>query len=66
LGRATEIGFLYDATRDIFCGSSIFKKEPPSNIIRTIDTPHTDLKYEYEDSYKEKFSMLDVEAQLKI
>ncbi|CAG8683948.1 11312_t:CDS:2 [Dentiscutata erythropus] len=66
LGKAAEIGFLYDATRDIFCGSSIFKTEPPSNIIRTLDTPHTDLKYEYEDSYKEKFSMLDVEAQLKI
>ncbi|CAG8560709.1 5618_t:CDS:2, partial [Scutellospora calospora] len=66
LGRAAEIGFLYDATRDIFCGSSIFKTEPSSNMIRIMDTPHTDLKYEYEDSYKEKFSMLDVEAQLKM
>ncbi|KAF0561998.1 p-loop containing nucleoside triphosphate hydrolase [Gigaspora margarita] len=66
LGRAAEIGFLYDATRDVFCGFSIFKTELQPNIIRKIDTPHTYLKYEYEDSYKEKFSILDVEAQLKI
>ncbi|CAG8789652.1 9112_t:CDS:1 [Cetraspora pellucida] len=66
LGRAAEIGLLYDVTREIFCGPSIFKKEPPLGIIKRIDIPHTDLKYEYEDSYKEKFSMLDVEAQLRI
>ncbi|CAG8745182.1 2108_t:CDS:1, partial [Acaulospora colombiana] len=38
----------------------------PDDVINKVEIPHTDLIFEYEDSYKEKFNKLDVESQLKI
>jgi GTPase SAR1 family protein len=66
LGRAALIGSLYNATRDTFCGTTILKAKIPSDSISRIEIPNNELSYEYEDSYKEKFKKLDVEAELKL
>src|SRR5436190_7499266 len=66
LGRAAFIGSLYNATRDTFCGTTIFKAGYPNDSVDKADIPHTELLYEYEDSYKEKFKKLDIGAELKL
>ncbi|CAB4492071.1 unnamed protein product [Rhizophagus irregularis] len=66
LGRTAFIGSLYNATRDTFCGTTILKTEFPNDSINRADIPNSELSYEYEDSYVEKFNKLDVEAELKL
>ncbi|GBC01561.1 hypothetical protein RclHR1_04230006 [Rhizophagus clarus] len=66
LGRAAFIGSLYNAVSDTFCGTAILKAKFPDNSISKIDIPNSELFYEYEDSYMEKFNKLDVEAELKL
>ncbi|RIB02389.1 hypothetical protein C2G38_1991421 [Gigaspora rosea] len=66
LGRTAVIGSLYDATKDTFCKTTIFKTELPSNSIKRVDIPNANVMYEYEDSYMEKFKNLEVEPQLRI
>ncbi|PKC66902.1 hypothetical protein RhiirA1_379475 [Rhizophagus irregularis] len=66
LGRAAFIGSLYNATRDTFCGTTIFKTKIPNDSINGIDISNNELLYEYDDLYKEKFDKLDVEAELKL
>src|SRR6266542_2245626 len=66
LGRAAFIGSLYNATRDTFCGTTLLKAEFPNDSISRADIPNSELLYEYEDSYREKFNKLDVEPELKL
>ncbi|PKC66011.1 hypothetical protein RhiirA1_513175 [Rhizophagus irregularis] len=66
LGRAALIGSLYNAMRDTFCGTAILKAKFPNGSLSQIDIPNSELFYEYEDSYVEKFNKLDVEAELKL
>ncbi|KAF0530837.1 p-loop containing nucleoside triphosphate hydrolase [Gigaspora margarita] len=66
LGRTAAIGSMYDATKDTFCKTTIFKTELPLNSIKRVDIPNASVMYEYEDSYMEKFKNLDVEPQLRI
>ncbi|POG58249.1 hypothetical protein GLOIN_2v1732398 [Rhizophagus irregularis DAOM 181602=DAOM 197198] len=66
LGRAAFIGSLYNGTRDTFCGTTIFKTKIPNDSINGVDIPNSELLYEYDDLYKEKFDKLDVEAELKL
>ncbi|CAG8588901.1 18299_t:CDS:2 [Racocetra persica] len=66
LGRGAVIGSLYDATKDIFCKTSILKTELPPNSINRIYVPNTSITYECEDSYLDKFKNLEVESQLRI
>src|SRR5579871_3247549 len=66
LGRTAFIGSLYNATRDTFCGTTILKECLPKDSVSSAHIPHTELLYEYEDSYKEKFNKLDVESELKL
>ncbi|GES75092.1 P-loop containing nucleoside triphosphate hydrolase [Rhizophagus clarus] len=66
LGRVAFIGSLYNATRDTFCGTTIFKEKIPNDSINRVDIPNSELLFEYEDSYREKFNKLDVEAELKL
>ncbi|KAF0428485.1 p-loop containing nucleoside triphosphate hydrolase [Gigaspora margarita] len=66
LGRTAQIGFLYDATRDTFHGTSIFRKELPPGLIKQVPSPHINLSFECEDTYKENFDKLDVEGQLRL
>ncbi|GBC01566.1 hypothetical protein RclHR1_04230011 [Rhizophagus clarus] len=66
LGRIAFIGTLYNAAKDTFCGTTIFKSKYPTDSIRSADIPHAEILYEYEDTYKEKFNKLDVGAELKL
>ncbi|EXX68667.1 hypothetical protein RirG_103020 [Rhizophagus irregularis DAOM 197198w] len=66
LGRGAFIGSLYNAANDKFCGTTIFKSKYPNDSINKINIPHTEILYEYENTYKEKFNKLDVGAELKL
>ncbi|RIA81663.1 hypothetical protein C1645_881488 [Glomus cerebriforme] len=66
LGRPAFIGSLYNAVRDTFCGTMILKSGYPNDSINRIDIPYTELLYEYEDSFKEKFDKLGIEDELKL
>ncbi|RGB34266.1 hypothetical protein C1646_787157 [Rhizophagus diaphanus] len=66
LGRSAFIGSLYNVTNDAFCGTMIFKSMYPDDSIRKVDISHTEILYEFENTYKEKFNKLDVEAELKV
>ncbi|CAG8615968.1 4350_t:CDS:1 [Ambispora gerdemannii] len=63
LGRTAEIGALYNSARDSFCGTTLLQTETHTN---KVDSPHSELSYSYEDSYNEKFSKLNIEAELKL
>ncbi|PKK69930.1 hypothetical protein RhiirC2_747531 [Rhizophagus irregularis] len=66
LGRGAFIGSLYNVSNDTFCGTAIFKSKYPDDSIRKVDISHTEILYEYENTYKEKFNKLDIEAELKL
>jgi GTPase SAR1 family protein len=66
IGRAAFIGSLYNAMSDTFCGTAILKEKFPNDSLSKIDIPNSELLYEYEDSYVEKFNKLDVDAELKL
>ncbi|RGB27696.1 hypothetical protein C1646_673797 [Rhizophagus diaphanus] len=66
LGRGALIGSLYNAANDTFCGTRIFKSNCPDDSIKKIKIPHTEILYEYENTYKEKLNKLDVGAELKL
>ncbi|CAF3989726.1 unnamed protein product, partial [Rotaria sp. Silwood1] len=66
LGRASQLGYLYDARKEEFCGISLFKNELPTTIVSSIDVPHTQFEYDFSDTFEQKFKKLDVQAQLKV
>ncbi|CAG8546467.1 uncharacterized protein OCT59_002347 [Rhizophagus irregularis] len=67
LGRIEEIGSLYNATIDTFCGINILNKEKwPNGSIKKTKIFQPNILCGYENTYKEKFKMLDVEAELKL
>ena len=66
VGRAAILGCLYDARSDNICPLSIFQDSLPDELIQTVDTHFSDIKYSLNDSLEEKFSNLNVEAELKL
>src|SRR4051795_12564074 len=66
LGRIAYIGSLYNATKDTLCGTTIFKAVLPDKTVNRAQVPHTELLFEYEESFKEKFDKLNVEAELQL
>jgi len=68
LGRVARLGDLYDATNDKFCGFSIFQEQlpPDSPAITTTHSHHIDSKVEITSSLNDKFSALEIEADLKL
>lgn len=66
LGRAAQLGYLYDARKEEFCGLSLFTSELPTSMISSIDVPDTQFEYEYLDTFEQKFKKLDVQAELKV
>lgn len=67
LGRIEEIGSLYNATIDTFFGINILNKEKwPNGSIKKTKIFQSNILCGYENTYKEKFKMLDVEAELKL
>jgi predicted GTPase len=64
LGEAASLGALYDARTDSFVQFSIIKNRPNPKAITTIDIHDSDIKYTSHDSFKDKFSNLDISAKL--
>ena len=66
LGRVAQLGDLYDAHTDNFCGIGIFNGNLPESVISLIDNGHNDLKYIYNDTMKEKLDKLEIEGELMV
>ncbi|RIA87173.1 hypothetical protein C1645_714063 [Glomus cerebriforme] len=66
LGRVASIGSLYNTARDTFCETTLLKTEFPNDSISRAEISNTELLYGCEDSHREKFNKLDVEAELKL
>ncbi|CAF1523415.1 unnamed protein product, partial [Rotaria sordida] len=66
LGRAAQLGYLYDARTDKFCGLSLFKSELPATIISSKDDPDTYFDYDIQNTFEEKFDKLSLQVQLKV
>jgi hypothetical protein len=64
LGEAASLGALYDARTDSFVQLSVIKNRPSPKAITTTDNYDSDIKYINHDSFKDKFSSLDIGAQL--
>ncbi|KAH8693604.1 hypothetical protein BGW36DRAFT_361457 [Talaromyces proteolyticus] len=64
LGEAASLGTLYDARTDSFLPLSALQTQPPSSAITKTDIHDSDTRYLRNDTLKEKFSGLDVKAQL--
>jgi hypothetical protein len=64
LGEAASLGALYDARTDSFVQLSVVKNRPSPKAITTTDNYDSDIKYISHDSFKDKFSSLDIGAQL--
>ena len=66
LGRVHQLGDLYDAHTDSFCGIEIFNDNLPESAISLTDNGHNDLKYIYNDTMKEKLDKLEIEGELMV
>ena len=68
LGRVAEIGDLYDATTDKFCGISMFRENipPDSPALSVIDNDRSKITTSITSSLKEKLHILNVSADLKL
>lgn len=66
LGRVAAIGDLYDATKDSFCGQSIFA-DVPAIEIETFNNSSTQIHLIYnDDSLFNNLIKCDVEAELAV
>ncbi|KAF9431327.1 hypothetical protein BGZ76_000460 [Entomortierella beljakovae] len=66
LGATAALGALYSAYTDTFTGISILKKALPETCVKTTDTQFSKTEYLYENSFTEKFTKLDVKAELRL
>lgn len=66
LGRVFNLGDLYDARRDSFVGANIFNSMLPDRAISYQDNPSSKVDFELTDRLSEKFSKLDVNAELQL
>ena len=65
MGQSSYLGFLYDARNEKVLSMSIFNQELPVSLIKFQETNNTYYEYDFNDSNEEKFSKLNVEAELK-
>jgi len=66
LGRIANLGDLYDATTDKFCGVSIFRKPLPSDFQARTDNPDSKIAYIKIRCLKEMFKELNVTSEMKL
>ena len=66
LGTVAQLGSLYDARNEKFCGISILNRQPPPNAVRRTDNQSTDCKFVLVDKISDKFSKLDISAELSV
>ncbi|KAH7401648.1 hypothetical protein BKA66DRAFT_451131 [Pyrenochaeta sp. MPI-SDFR-AT-0127] len=64
LGEVASLGALYDARTDSFLQLSVIQNRPSPNTIKTTDIHDSDIRYTSHDTYKDKFSCLDIGAEL--
>lgn len=66
LGRIATLGDIYDARKDDFIRVSIFKKKIPNDALTSTDNHFSDIVFIHSDTFTEKFSKLDVKAELQV
>ncbi|KAB8267137.1 hypothetical protein BDV30DRAFT_244581 [Aspergillus minisclerotigenes] len=66
LGQAAPLGRLYDARSDTFIPLSILSKDPGEDAVTSMDNPQTDVNYGHSESYRDKFSLLNISAELSV
>ncbi|XP_037049902.1 neoverrucotoxin subunit alpha-like [Bradysia coprophila] len=66
LGRIASLGDIYDARKDDFIRIPIFKKKIPSDCLTSTDNHFADIVFIHSDTFTEKFSKLDVRAELQV
>lgn len=65
LGQVASLGTFYDARTDSFVPVSLINSDIPVDAIDKIDKYGTKISYSESDSYKEKFSKLNLPTDLK-
>ena len=66
LGHVAALGDLYDARTDNFVKMSIFDQHIPESAVTICDNQGIDFELVHSDTYSEKFSKLDVKAELQV
>ena len=66
LGRIHQLGDLYNAYTDNFCGNGIFNGNLPENAISLTDNGNTYSRYIYMDTMREKLDELRIEGELMV
>ena len=66
LGRAVQIGELYDARTDQFIRLLLFNDTLPEDTIKSRDNFNTKSNYDITNKLDEKFNMMDISASLKV
>ncbi|RYP83149.1 hypothetical protein DL769_001455 [Monosporascus sp. CRB-8-3] len=64
LGQVAALGSLYDARTDTFIPLSLFKTNPPAEVVNTTKNPSTITQYSEADTYKDRLDFLSVKAEL--
>lgn len=66
LGRIASLGDIYDARKDDFIRIPIFKKKIPTECLTSTDNHFADIVFIHSDTFTEKFTKLDVKAELQV
>ncbi|CAF4642875.1 unnamed protein product, partial [Rotaria sp. Silwood2] len=66
LGRHGIIGSLYDIRTDTLEGGNLFNKELPESFIRLQDSANVSYHIDFNNSQKETFNNMNIEASLKL
>ncbi|CAF3300324.1 unnamed protein product [Rotaria socialis] len=66
LGRHGIVGSLYDIRTDTLEGGNLFNKELPESFIRLQDSANVSYHIDFNNSQKETFNNMNIEASLKL
>ena len=66
MGRIAHLGGLYDARKNVFLTMSIFNEKVPNDAIDVLDNHFSDVQFSTSETYSEKFSHLEVNAELQV
>lgn len=66
VGRLGYIGSLYDIRSDKMEGTNLFNRKLPEEFINVTDSAHTEYELIYNNSQKEIFNKMNIDASLKL
>ena len=66
IGAFGTIGALYDARTDTLEGTNLFNKTLPDTLVKTIDYAHSKYEIDLNNSQRETFNKLNIEASLRL